>query len=460
MFDRTVLCTQGNSLHASIRTKSLVIQDMGVFFITRAFSDLPSNLSEVTYEILLEGNSLASGVVQMQSRFSSQSELHVVAQGPSESGTGEDSTLNTGYYVVVVVNGLAILCAKSDELLRIRPRLQMTFDIEESNGILQTSADFDGDITQGILEDYLQEYTKTQDLASVALSNSYDDLDDKPYIPVAGNGTVSIKKRSSDESVASFSLNDSSDTEVDLGLGTAADANVCTSLSSVSPEEDSALVSRSQAMVLAQNASAPKSVAPTSETGVVVPVGAYVWLALSFTGEVGLVDFNTTEYVSQDDSEVIPHPQNVPEWSGSVVTDTCAFIVRIKDSLGKLVPTTQAIAPGQRFRTLNACTSGSSFPSFGFALCVRIEDVQEEDTDIPVRVAVCGVITSDSNTEVQMDLPEQLTLGGVIIQGGTLTSNGIPQNGRCTLGSVAIQGGTLTSNSIPQNGVVIEDSNV
>ena len=54
-------------------------------------------------------------------------------------------------------------------------------------------------------------------LATVATSGSYDDLDDKPSIPTVSNATITIKQQGVTK--GSFSLNQASDDEIDVGLG-------------------------------------------------------------------------------------------------------------------------------------------------------------------------------------------------------------------------------------------------
>lgn len=187
MFDRVVLCTEGNSLHAALRAKNLELANndlVKVYLINESTLNSSFNMAGVTA-------SMMSGVPQLTSVFSMQTELHVAAYGSaSNSSVG-------GYYAVVVVSGKALICARSDERLIANEKLAMTFDVEETNGVLKATADFDGNITQGLLK------------------------------MLVGAGEVSIKKHTDDDSaVGTFTVNDSSDTEIDLALGSAADADV------------------------------------------------------------------------------------------------------------------------------------------------------------------------------------------------------------------------------------------
>ena len=65
-----------------------------------------------------------------------------------------------------------------------------------------------GDIAdQTDLQEEFDEYTKTENLAAVALSNSYNDLDNQPTIPTVNNGTLTIYQNGT--SIATFTANSS-----------------------------------------------------------------------------------------------------------------------------------------------------------------------------------------------------------------------------------------------------------
>lgn len=187
MFDRVVLCSEGKTLHAALRAKNLELANndlVKVYLINESTLNSSFDMAGVTA-------SMMSGVPQLTSVFSMQTELHVAAYGSSSNSSVG------GYYAVVVVSGKALICARSDERLIANEKLAMTFDIEETNGVLKATADFDGNITQGLLK------------------------------MLVGAGEVSIKKHTEDDAaVGTFTVNDSSDTEIDLALGTAADADV------------------------------------------------------------------------------------------------------------------------------------------------------------------------------------------------------------------------------------------
>lgn len=214
MFDRVVLCTEGSSLHAALRAKNLELANndlVKVYLINESTLNSSFNMAGVTA-------SMMSGVPQLTSVFSMQTELHVAAYGSaSNSSVG-------GYYAVVVVSGKALICARSDERLIANEKLAMTFDVEETNGVLKATADFDGNITQGLLK------------------------------MLVGAGEVSIKKHTEDNAaVGTFTVNDSSDTEIDLALGTAADADVLEG-SAIECFSDSELISDNDKLVTLEQA--------------------------------------------------------------------------------------------------------------------------------------------------------------------------------------------------------------
>jgi hypothetical protein len=56
-------------------------------------------------------------------------------------------------------------------------------------------------------------------LADVATSGSYNDLEDKPTIPTVNNPTITVKKNGN--LVESFTLNQSSNKDIDISVPTA-----------------------------------------------------------------------------------------------------------------------------------------------------------------------------------------------------------------------------------------------
>lgn len=192
-----------------------------------------------------------------------------------------------------------------------------------------------------------------------------------------GTGTLTISKRNADTTGSeSFGANESKDKVIGLGLGTAADANVCTE---IHPEDQqgtteldnaqlNSLVTLQQARQIAdESTSSSKSVSPTdaaSGNGVRVEKGAMVWLAVNFVGDVGICDFST---VAQNDT--------TPVWDDATGNkSTVAYIAKLNDNAGDFYATARKIAAGHKFRTLNAMdVSGMADPSYGFALCLCIE---------------------------------------------------------------------------------------
>lgn len=67
------------------------------------------------------------------------------------------------------------------------------------------------------VEEALRDYTKTDDLADVATSGSYNDLEDKPTIPTVNNAILTIKQGGAIK--GTFSANASADAVIDLDAG-------------------------------------------------------------------------------------------------------------------------------------------------------------------------------------------------------------------------------------------------
>lgn len=193
-----------------------------------------------------------------------------------------------------------------------------------------------------------------------------------------GKGKLTISKTGADTTLSeSFGANESEDKVIGLGLGTAADANVCTEIhqenkqgttTELNNAQLSSLVTLQQARQIAdESTSSSKSVSPTNaanDNGVIVEKGAMVWLAVNFVGDVGICDFST---VAQNNS--------TPVWSDSTENkSTVAYIAKLNDNAGDFYATARKIAAGHTFRTLNAMdVSGMADPSYGFALCLCIK---------------------------------------------------------------------------------------
>ena len=221
--------------------------------------------------------------------------------------------------------------------------------------------------------------------ATTASSVSVTDATEQAKLPTnravddfVGKGTLTISKKGADTTGSvSFGANESDNKVIGLGLGTAADANVCTEIhqeaqqgtnSELNNAQLNSLVTLQQARKIAdESTSSSKSVSPTdaaNDNGVMVEKGAMVWLAVNFVGDVGICDFST---VAQNNS--------TPVWDDSTDNkSTVAYIAKLNDNAGDFYATARKIAAGHKFRTLNAMdVSGMADPSYGFALCLCIE---------------------------------------------------------------------------------------
>lgn len=233
----------------------------------------------------------------------------------------------------------------------------------------------------------------TASQATVASSVSVTDATEQAKLPTnsavdafVGKGTLTIRKKDADNTgSASFGANDSGNTVIGLGLGTAADANVCTEIhqedqqgttTELNNAQLSSLVTLEQARKIAdESTSSSKSVSPTDAAnvnGVMVEKGAMVWLAVNFVGDVGICDFST---VAQNNT--------TPVWDDNTNNkSTVAYIAKLNDNAGDFYATTRQIAEGHKFRTLNAMdVSGMADPSYGFALCLCIESPSASESN-------------------------------------------------------------------------------
>ena len=69
------------------------------------------------------------------------------------------------------------------------------------------------------IDDALEEYTPTDELADVALSGDYDDLINKPTIPTVNDATLTITRNNA--SAGTFTANSATDTTIDIAVPTA-----------------------------------------------------------------------------------------------------------------------------------------------------------------------------------------------------------------------------------------------
>ena len=210
MLDKIVLCKEGQEIYTGLKNHSYSLQESSVQVYLVSASISESDISTVTWSTL-------SGLskVLLVSKHSMLTELHVVAYGAAGGTT-------KGHYIALVIGGATCLAiAYSQEEMTGNEKLFLTFDFEETKGVLTAKADFDGNITQGILDEII---------STVAKSGSYEDLSNKPSIPAAANnstitvyagGNVSGNSISGGTELGSFTVDQSSDGFVNLGAAAA-----------------------------------------------------------------------------------------------------------------------------------------------------------------------------------------------------------------------------------------------
>jgi beta-galactosidase len=223
MLDKVVLCKEGQEIYTGLKNHTYSLQESSVQVYLVSGSISESDLSTVTWSTL-DGLSK----VLLVSKHSMLTELHVVAYG-AVGGTTK------GHYIALVIGGVTCLAiAYSQEEMTGNEKLFLTFDFEETKGVLTAKADFDGNITQGILDEIL---------STVAKSGSYEDLSNKPTIPSAANnstitvyagGDVSGNSISGGTELGSFTVDQSSNGFVNLGAAAAkaVDTSISASVSS------------------------------------------------------------------------------------------------------------------------------------------------------------------------------------------------------------------------------------
>lgn len=453
MFDKTFLCKQGNetiygntnkTLHALLRDKqvTLIEGSVQVYFLA-GFNADQSDLREITVDTdgktLKIGTTVIGNLVSLHCEFSMLSELHVVAWGNSNSNP---DNLIYGNCVVVVVSGCALISAWSDEELTCNDTLKMTFDIEETNGVLQAKADFDGTITQGIFD-------KLHD---------YNTLINKPTI---GNGNVklsvcegisvvqgSVSPEGATVSEQTFNVNQENESSLYLGAAalkgvdetidvqTPSQGDVPTSqavigyvskLGYITQDTADGLIGKGNLWISKGGTRTEFSANATDNTTVtfgtaadanVVTVEGNSTIDTVADQDGNLITLGQAKTLTQTatspktatvegQSVVIPvgslvwlainfigsvnitmfttkSTEDTPAWGGGELENersAATYIAKLNDHNGDFFTSGVQVPAGYKFRTLNAMeVTGESMPSYGFALCMCIEAPTTADT--------------------------------------------------------------------------------
>lgn len=445
MFDKTFLCKQGNetiygntnkTLHELLRNKqvTLIEGSVQVYFLA-GFKAGQSDLREITAsdggKTLKIGDTVIGNLVPLSCEFSMLSELHVVAWG---NNSNPDNSIY-GNCVVVVVSGCALISAWSDEDLTCNDKLKMTFDIEETNGVLQAKADFDGTITQGIFD-------KLHD---------YSTLINKPTI---GNGDVTlsvyeglsvsqgiINTVGDPVSAQTFNVNQENASSLCLGAAalrgvdetikgqTSSQGYVPTSqavigyvskLGYITQGEAEQLIGTGTLLISKGSESHEFSANATHNTQITFGTAADANVVKvegnstidTVAGQDGnLITLGQAKTLTQTatspktatvegSSVVIPvgslvwlainfigsvnitmfttkSTEDTPAWGGGELENersAATYIAKLNDHNGDFFTSGVQVPAGYKFRTLNAMeVTGESMPSYGFALCMCIE---------------------------------------------------------------------------------------
>lgn len=453
MFDKTFLCKQGNetiygntnkTLHALLRDKqvTLIEGSVQVYFLAGFKSD-QSALREITAsdggKTLKIGDNAIGQLVPLNCEFSMLSELHVVAWGNSNSNP--DNPIY-GNCVVVVVSGCALISAWSDEDLTCNDKLKMTFDIEETNGVLQAKADFDGTITQGIF-DKLHDYSTL--INQPTIGNGIVNLSVYEGLSVSPG---SVKPFGASVSEQTFNVNQEGASSLYLGAAALRGVNetfdgqtqsldhVPTSsavigyvskLGYITQDAADGLIgkgnlwiSKSEGRIgFSANASEDTQVTfGTAADANVVTVSDNSTIDTVSGQDSNLITLGQAKTLTQNatspktatvegSSVVIPvgslvwlainfigsvnitmfttkSTEDTPAWGGNEQENersAATYIAKLNDHNGDFFTSGVQVPAGYKFRTLNAMeVTGESMPSYGFALCMCIEAPTTADT--------------------------------------------------------------------------------
>lgn len=445
MFDKTFLCKQGNetiygntnqTLHALLREKKVTLPEgsVQVYFLAGFEAD-PVSLRELIAEdggkTLKIGGQAIDNLVPLNCEFSMLSELHVVAWGNSNSNPENPIY---GNCVVVVVSGCALIAAWSDEKLTCDDKLKMTFDIEETNGVLQAKADFDGTITQGIF-DKLHDYSTLLNKPTIGdghvTLSVYEGLSVSPGSVEPFGATVSEQ---------TFNVNQQDASSLFLGAAALRGVNediggqtspdyVPTSQAVIgyvakrgyiTHDEADGLIGKgtltiskgSKRFDFSANATDDKTVTfGTAADADVVTVGENSTIDTVAGQDGNLITLGQAKTLTQTatspktatvegSSVVIPvgslvwlainfigsvnittfttqSNETTSPWGGGELESArsaATYIAKLNDHNGDFFTSGVQVPAGYKFRTLNAMeVTGESMPSYGFALCMCIE---------------------------------------------------------------------------------------
>ena len=260
MFDKVVLCNQGSSILSQVRSRKLSLKSDNVKVLLLGGDKIASNWDaievasgETGLSVSLKEKQIPSYVIS--SFFSCLSELHVVARCKDTDKPSSDQFAQC-HGVLVAVNNQAIILAVSDENIVVNDKLFMTFDVEETNNVLTAKADFDGVITQGILEERLKKIGDDLKLGTASQKDYSDNVLEENgggKLPTndaikthVQDGALRIVKGSDGSNQTNtglgqdagvFTANQKGDTTFYLGLGAAADKGVATSFTSKDANE-------------------------------------------------------------------------------------------------------------------------------------------------------------------------------------------------------------------------------
>ena len=435
MFDKVVLCNQGSSILNQVRSRTLSLESGTVEVLLLGGDKIASNWNAI--EVASGGNGLSVSLKEKEipsyaisSFFSCLSELHVVARCKDI----DKPSFGQCHGVLVAVNNQAIILAVSDENIVVNDKLFMTFDVEETNGVLQAKADFDGTITQGIfdkLHDYNTLINKPTIGAGIVKLSVHEGLsvsqgDVNPVGAIVSEQTFNVNQTDASTLYLGEAALRGVTEDID---GQTPTNNVPTSQAVVSYVTKKCYITQGDAEKLIGNgkliiskvsgreefsANSPYDKTITFGTAAdvnVVTVGENSTIDTVADQDNNLITLGQAKTLTQNatspktatvegQSVVIPvgslvwlainfigsvnitmfttkSDETTDPWGGGELENArsaATYIAKLNDHNGDFFKSNAQVPAGYKFRTLNAMeVTGESMPSYGFALCMCIE---------------------------------------------------------------------------------------
>lgn len=198
-FDLCVIPASVVPYLSALQTRKFSITDITAHLVSEKLTREQCRL--ITPDTFTSSYGSSSHALHVRSSVSSEINLAITSSVSGNAPSGHTIVIQ-GYLNDRNIHIVLGVCV-SDEPIVADASLRLFVNIEETNNVFRLRADFDGMVTQGLLDDILYQSVH--------------------------NATLTIKK-SANVSGDTFTANASSDKTIDLDLGDAADKNVDTSI--------------------------------------------------------------------------------------------------------------------------------------------------------------------------------------------------------------------------------------